>query len=58
MPDPSPATVLVVDDDAFVRATTRAALRSRKFEVLEAGNGREGLDLFRDRRPDLIIVDL
>ena len=58
MPEPRPTTVLVVDDDPFIRATTGTVLRSRGFEVLQAGNGREGLDLFRARRPDLLIVDL
>jgi signal transduction histidine kinase len=58
MPDPRPATVLVVDDDPFIRATTGTALKSRGFEVLQAGNGREGLELFRTCRPDLLIVDL
>jgi signal transduction histidine kinase len=53
-----PLTVLVVDDDPFIRATTKTALRSRGFEVLQAGNGQEGLNTFLDRRPDLLIVDL
>lgn len=58
MPETRTTTVLVVDDDAFVRATTGTVLRSRGFEVLQAGNGLEGLDLVRSRRPDLLIVDL
>lgn len=58
MPQTPPATVLVVDDDPFVRATTGTVLRSRGFEVLQAGNGLEGLGLFRENRPDLLIVDL
>lgn len=58
MPETRPATVLVVDDDPFIRATTKTALRSRGFEVLQAGNGQEGLDTFLDKRPDLLIVDL
>ena len=58
MPETSPKTVLVVDDDPFIRATTRTVLRSRGFEVLQAGDGREGLGTFLDSRPDLLIVDL
>jgi signal transduction histidine kinase len=53
-----PKTVLVVDDDPFIRATTGASLRPRGFEILEAGNGREGLDMFQAHGPDLLIVDL
>ncbi len=58
MPETSPKTVLVVDDDPFIRATTRTVLHSRGFKVLQAGDGREGLDTFLDSRPDLLIVDL
>ncbi len=58
MPETRTTAVLVVDDDPFIRATTRTVLSSRGFEVLQAGNGREGLDLFRAHSPDLLIVDL
>jgi signal transduction histidine kinase len=51
-------TVLVVDDDPFIRATTGASLRSRGFKILQAGNGQEGLDMFQTHGPDLLIVDL
>ena len=54
----NPATVLVVDDDPFIRATTGTILRSRGFKILQAGNGLEGLDMFRVHSPDLLIVDL
>jgi signal transduction histidine kinase len=52
------ATILVVDDDPFIRATTRAALASRGHTVLEAGDGQAGLDMFLTHAPDLVIVDL
>jgi len=61
MPDdlrPRPTTVLVVDDDPFVRTATGMALRNRGFNILQAGNGREGLDMFQAHSPDLLIVDL
>ncbi len=54
----SKATVLVVDDDPFIRATTRTALASRGHTVLEAGDGQAGLDMFQAHAPDLLIVDL
>jgi len=53
-----PTTVLVVDDDPFIRAATGASLRARGFDILQAGNGQEGLDMFLAHEPDLIIVDL
>jgi signal transduction histidine kinase len=53
-----PTKVLVVDDDPFVRATTGTMLRSRGFEILQAGDGRQGLDAFLAHDPDLVLVDL
>jgi CheY-like chemotaxis protein len=47
-------TVLVVDDDADVRAVAVAALSAR-FDVLEAANGSEALDLLR-REPGVAVV--
>jgi len=57
----SPATglsVLVVDDDAIVRAWVRAALRASEFRVGgEAGLAAEAIQLVERRRPDLLLVD-
>ena len=52
------ATELVIDDEAPVRAVVRSALRSAGYEVMEASNGREGLALFHQRPPDLVIADI
>ena len=52
------ATVLIVDDEVSNRQLLAAVLRSRNHELLEAGSGDEALRLARERRPDLIILDL
>ena len=52
------ATVLVIDDEAPVRAVVRSALNSAGYEVTEASNGREGLARFRQNPPDLVIADI
>ena len=52
------ATVLVIDDEAPVRAVVRSALNSAGYEVTEASNGREGLAHFRQSPPDLVIADI
>ena len=53
------AAVLVVDDDASIRRMMIAALkRSNDYEFLEAGNGREALDLMRSQRPNAVVLDL
>ena len=50
-------TVLVIDDDALVLGTLTDLLRAHGHRILEATNGRDGLELARAERPDLILVD-
>jgi two-component system response regulator MtrA len=52
------ATVLVVEDDASVREVTRLGLERAGFTVLTAGDGRQGLSLFRSRHPDAVVLDV
>ncbi len=49
---------MVVDDEDNLRSMLRAALSYHDFEVTEATNGREALDLVDQVRPDLIILDV
>ncbi len=48
--------VLLVDDEAAVRTTTRRLLERNGWTVLEAANGEEGLALFHRHRSKLAIV--
>jgi len=50
--------VLVIDDDALVRRSLEAMLQEADFNVLLAANGREGIELFRVHRPELVIADV
>ena len=52
------ARILVIDDHAPIRALLRFALEEAGHEVLEASNGRLGLELYRERSADLIITDV
>jgi len=53
-----PARILVVDDDPdIIKATTRV-LEARGYRVIAALNGQECLEKMREKRPDLIILDL
>jgi CheY-like chemotaxis protein len=53
------ASVLVVDDDASIRRMMLAALkRSDDYDFLEAGNGREALEVMRRDRPSAVVLDL
>ncbi len=51
-------TVLVVDDNWENRAVIVGLLTPLGFEILEAGNGREGLVIATERQPEAIITDL
>lgn len=51
--------ILVVDDHAIVRGGLRRLLATLpEAEVVEAATGRDALALFREARPDLVILDL
>ena len=52
------AAVLVIDDDPSYRTALRRALVLEGFRVILASDGDEGLELFRMRPPDLVVVDL
>jgi signal transduction histidine kinase/AraC-like DNA-binding protein/ActR/RegA family two-component response regulator len=54
---PDRTTVLVVDDNADVRAYVRSVL-SASYRVLEAGDGRAGLELAAIALPDLVVADV
>ncbi|MGQ9615640.1 MAG: response regulator [Spirochaetota bacterium] len=51
-------TILIVDDDADIRASMRIVLEAAGFSVGEAGDAEEGLKVAEKVKPDAIIVDL
>lgn len=50
-------TVLIVDDEPVTRAAMAARVRRLGYRVLQAGDGKAGLELLRRERPDLTILD-
>ena len=52
------AVVLIVDDNAATRWVLSEIVKRESHEVLEARDGQEALELFRSRRPDLVVLDL
>jgi DNA-binding response OmpR family regulator len=50
--------VLIIDDEAPIRLLCRVNLEAEGFEVHEAGNGIAGLDLARQVRPDIVLLDV
>ena len=53
-----PKTILVVDDEPTLRETVAEALVLEGYAVVMAATGSEALARFRDRRPDLVLLDL
>src|SRR5260370_21711451 len=51
-------TLLVIDDEESVRYSFRSIFSVEGVEVLTAANGQEGLNLVRDKNPDVVVVDL
>lgn len=50
--------VLIIDDDALVRSALCRILQRGGYEVIAASTGVEGLRLFAERRPRLVITDV
>lgn len=52
------STILVIDDDTIVRESIVAYLEDSGFNILQAENGEQGLAVFKETSPDLILCDL
>ncbi len=50
--------VLIVEDDPRTREMLRRAAEKQGWQVVEAGNGRAGLERVAERVPDVILLDL
>ncbi len=53
------ATILIVDDAAFMRAMLKRILKDAGYEIVgEAVNGREAVQLYEELTPDLVTMDM
>jgi two-component system response regulator MtrA len=52
------ANILLVEDDPSIREVTAIGLRNAGFEVTTAADGQEGLDRFRAKPFDLLLLDV
>eukprot|EP01156_Anaeramoeba_ignava_P020828 Anaeramoba_ignava/c17307_g1_i1.p1 GENE.c17307_g1_i1~~c17307_g1_i1.p1 ORF type:complete len:800 (+),score=105.30 c17307_g1_i1:12-2411(+) len=50
--------ILTIDDEEAIRSSFREHLEDYNYEVIEAENGRLGIEAFRQHHPSLILVDL
>lgn len=52
------AVILIVDDNADSRWILAELVSRDHHQVLEARDGREGVEIYRARRPDIVMLDL
>jgi signal transduction histidine kinase/DNA-binding response OmpR family regulator len=51
-------TILVIDDESVIRRSIHLYLEDYDYRVLEADNGRAGLEIYEREKVDLVLVDL
>lgn len=50
--------ILVVEDEAYIRRNIVEYLQEQQYTIFEAGDGEIALELFKQMKPDLVILDL
>ncbi len=50
--------ILCVEDEQEIRENIADILRDEGFEVFEAGNGKQGFEVFMQSKPDLVVSDI
>jgi len=53
-----PDTILIIEDDPHIRQGLEMNLSIEGYKVLSASDGARGLELARERKPDLVVLDL
>jgi len=51
-------TILIIEDDKFLRELVARKLLNEAYEVSEAVDGEEGIKKIKEEKPDLILLDL
>jgi two-component system chemotaxis response regulator CheY len=52
------AKILIVDDSLMMRSVIKNYLKDRDFEFVEAQNGQEAFDKYKEHKPDLVFMDI
>lgn len=50
--------ILIIDDSPFVALQIDEMVTSDGYQVINAKNGTEGIAMFQDQRPDIVILDI
>lgn len=51
-------TILIIDDQVHIRRVIQLKLEKSGYNVLSAGDGREGLELMTRQKPDAVVSDI
>ncbi len=52
------ATILVVDDSSFMRMRCTATVQELGYETLEACDGAEAIQAYKDKKPAAVLLDI
>jgi len=52
------ASILIIDDDSGFRKMIRHMLEKEGYQVLEASDGNEGIEVYHSKKVDLVITDI
>jgi len=50
--------VVIIDDEAHIRRVIEIKLKKHGYQVMTAKNGKEGLNLIKTQKPDVVISDI
>lgn len=50
--------IAVIDDDADIREASEIVLTSKGYQVVTASNPKDGYEIIKNKKPDLIILDV
>ena len=51
-------TILIVDDEVYTRDHLGKIIEKQGFKALTAGTGEDGIKLYRENRPDYVLLDI
>jgi len=52
------SNILIIEDDDFFRDLLHKKLKSEGFEIIEAADGQKGIDTLKEKKPDVVLLDL
>ena len=51
-------SILIIDDDPLIRKTLSSHLSRDDYEIVLAEDGEDGLEVYEEKRPDLVVLDI